>query len=176
MIITIFLGWPRKNGLGPKNSVYGRKKGHFGQSRPRNGLPSGQKTIYRKIEGIQSYLRIWGNYDFIELGPFEPKNGGFHLFSLKMQNFGLKMQFFGPKSLFFGYGPIFFPYNDWTPNSTTRARQALGRLPGPIFCLKVCIFYGTPMKPPLFWLGWTRLNGIISLPCPEVTLDNFGFR
>ena len=28
---------------------------------------------------------------------------------------------------------------------------------------------------PIFWLGRTRLNGIISPPYPEVTLDNFDF-
>ena len=34
----------------------------------------GRKTaIYRKSEVIQSYLRIWGNYDPIESGPSEPK-------------------------------------------------------------------------------------------------------
>jgi len=30
------------------------------------------------------------------------------------------------------------------------------------------------MKPPFLWLGRTRLDGIISPPYPEVTLDNFG--
>ena len=36
-------------------------------------------------------------------------------------------------------------------------------------------FYATPMKPPFFQVRRTRLNGIICPPCPEVTLDNFGF-
>ena len=36
-------------------------------------------------------------------------------------------------------------------------------------------FYATPMKPPFFQLGRSRLNGIISPPYPEVTLDTFGF-
>ena len=31
------------------------------------------------------------------------------------------------------------------------------------------------MKPPFFRLGRSRLNGIISPPYPEVTLDIFGF-
>ena len=31
------------------------------------------------------------------------------------------------------------------------------------------------MKPPFFRLGWSRLNGIISPPYPEVTLDTFSF-
>ena len=33
----------------------------------------------------------------------------------------------------------------------------------------------TPIKPPFFWLGWTRLNGTMSPSYPEVPLDNFGF-
>ena len=32
---------------------------------------------YRKTEGIQSCLRIWGSYDPIELSPPEPKKGGY---------------------------------------------------------------------------------------------------
>merc|ERR1712237_213245 len=36
-------------------------------------------------------------------------------------------------------------------------------------------FYATPMKPPFFRLRRSRLNGIISPPYPEVTLDTFGF-
>jgi len=36
-------------------------------------------------------------------------------------------------------------------------------------------FYATPMKPPFFRLGRSRLNGIISPPYPEVTLDTFSF-
>ena len=36
-------------------------------------------------------------------------------------------------------------------------------------------FYATPMKPPFFRVRRSRLNGIISPPYPEVTLDNFGF-
>ena len=35
---------------------------------PQNDQPSGQMTIYRKTEVIQSYLRIWGRYDPIESG------------------------------------------------------------------------------------------------------------
>ena len=31
------------------------------------------------------------------------------------------------------------------------------------------------ITPYFFWVGRTRLNGIISPPYPEVTLDNFGF-
>ena len=36
-------------------------------------------------------------------------------------------------------------------------------------------FYATPMKPPFFWLGWSRLNGMTTPPYPDVTLDTFGF-
>ena len=36
-------------------------------------------------------------------------------------------------------------------------------------------FYATPMKPPFFRLGRSRLNGIISPLYPEVTLDTFSF-
>ena len=31
------------------------------------------------------------------------------------------------------------------------------------------------MKPPFFWLGRSRLNGMTTPPYPEVTLDTFGF-
>ena len=44
-----------------------------------------------------------------------------------------------------------------------------------IFRLKICIFYVTPIKPPFFGVRWIRPNGILSLPYPEVTLDNFSF-
>ena len=40
---------------------------------------------------------------------------------------------------------------------------------------KSAFFYATPMKPPFFWVRRTRLNGIISPPYLEVTLDTFGF-
>ena len=36
-------------------------------------------------------------------------------------------------------------------------------------------FYARPMKPPFFWLGRSRLNGMTTPPYPEVTLDTFGF-
>ena len=40
---------------------------------------------------------------------------------------------------------------------------------------KPAFVYATPIQPPFFGLGRTRLNGIITSPHPEVTLDNFGF-
>ena len=49
---------------------------------------------YLKTEGIQSCLRIWGIYDPIELGPFEPKNGGLYGCSVKKSDF---QAIFGPK-------------------------------------------------------------------------------
>ena len=54
------------------------KKGHFGQSGPKNGPPSGQTATYRKTKVIQSYLRIWGTYDPIESGSSDHKKWGFH--------------------------------------------------------------------------------------------------
>ena len=70
-------GCAQKNDFRPKNSIFGPKKGHFGQSVPKNGPPSGQTATYRKIEGIQSYLRICGCYDLIKSGSSEPKKRDF---------------------------------------------------------------------------------------------------
>ena len=55
----------------PKN-IFDLVNGDFGHWRLQNGLPRGQTATYRKTEGIQSYLRIWGRYDPIKSGPFEP--------------------------------------------------------------------------------------------------------
>ena len=46
---------------------------------------------------------------------------------------------------------------------------------GPFLARKSAFFYATPIQPPFFGVRRTRLNGIISPPYPEVTLDNFGF-
>merc|ERR1711894_130805 len=49
---------------------------------------------------------------------------------------------------------------------------------GPKNCISTknsAFFYATPMKPPFFWLGRSRLNGMTTPPYPEVTLDTFGF-
>ena len=47
---------------------------------------------------------------------------------------------------------------------------------GPFLARKSALFYATPMYiTPVFQIRRTRLNGIICPPCPEVTLDNFGF-
>merc|ERR1712020_574228 len=88
------MGVHKKLISGPKNSIFGPKKGHFGQSVPKNGPPSGQTATYRKTKGIQSYLRIWGCYDPIESGPSETKKGGLYRCSVKKSDFGA---IFGPK-------------------------------------------------------------------------------
>ena len=46
----------------------------------------------------------------------------------------------------------------------------------PIFGPKICFFLRYTPTTPLFGLGRTRLDGIISPPYPEVTLYTFGFR
>merc|ERR1711923_593970 len=63
--------------VGLKKNIFDLVNGDFGHWGPQNDQPSGQMTIYRKTEVIQSYLRIWGRYTPIESGPSEPKNGGF---------------------------------------------------------------------------------------------------
>ena len=67
------LGRPLGQPLGSKNTIFSPKKGHFGQSGPENGPPSGPTGTYKKTEGIQSYLRTWGRYDLIESGLSEAK-------------------------------------------------------------------------------------------------------
>ena len=57
--------------------ILGLVKGHFGLLGPKSGPPSGQTATYQKTEGIQSFLKIWARYDPIELGPSEPKKGGY---------------------------------------------------------------------------------------------------
>ena len=46
-----------------KTEHFWTKKRHFVQSRLENSLLSGRTDIYRKTEGIQSYLRILKRYD-----------------------------------------------------------------------------------------------------------------
>ena len=77
-----------------KKPTFGPKKGHFGQSGPRNGTPSGQTAIYRKTEVIQCYLRICGCYDLIKSGSSEPKKKRFYRCSVKKSDF---WAIFGPK-------------------------------------------------------------------------------
>merc|ERR1739846_277096 len=93
---------------GQKKPTFGPKKGHFGQSGPRNGPPSGQTATYRKTEGIQSYLRIWGTYDPIESGSSDPKKWGFHRCSVKKcRILGQKCSFLARNPFFFGNRPNF---------------------------------------------------------------------
>ena len=67
----------QKKSFWAENSTFGPKKGHFGQSGPRNDPPSGQTATYQKTEGIQSYLRIRGRYEPIEASLSEAKKGGY---------------------------------------------------------------------------------------------------
>ena len=53
------------------------RNGQIPARRPKNGPPSGQTATYRKTKVIQSCLRIWGTYDPIESGPYDPKKWGF---------------------------------------------------------------------------------------------------
>ena len=76
-----------KNWFLAKKPTFGPKKGHFGQSGPKNGPPSGQTATYRKTKVIQSYLRIWGTYDPIESGSSDPKKWGLYGCSVKKCRF-----------------------------------------------------------------------------------------
>ena len=77
MVTPSFVDLGPKLRVLPKGSGNGSKLPNSGR-RPKNGPPSGQTATYRKSEGIQSYLRIWGCYDPIESGPSETKKGGFY--------------------------------------------------------------------------------------------------
>ena len=70
------------------NMHFWPKNGNFRQLGPYNGLPNSRMGTYRKTEGIQSYLRIWGCYDPIESGPSETKKGGLYRCSVKKSDFG----------------------------------------------------------------------------------------
>ena len=117
MIETIYFEVDhKKTGFGPKNSIFGPQKGHFGQSGPRNGPPSGQTGTYRKTEGIQSYLRIWRSCHPIELGPSEPKKWGFHRCSVKKRRIWVKNALFWPKiHFFFKFSNFVCHHHDRTP-------------------------------------------------------------
>merc|ERR1739844_677719 len=70
--------------------------------------PNGQTATYRKTEGIQSYLRIWGTYDPIESGSSDPKKWGFHRCSVKKCRIsGRKCSFLARNPFFFGNRPNF---------------------------------------------------------------------
>ena len=94
MIVTIYFEVDhKKTGFGPKNSIFGPQKGHFGQLGPQNGLPSGQTTTYQKTKVIQSYLRIWWTYDLIESELSDPKKGGLYGCSVKKTDFANIVKF-----------------------------------------------------------------------------------
>ena len=59
----------KKITFGQKN-IFDLVNGDFGHWGPQNDQPSGQMTIYRKTEVIQSYLRIWG--DILPLSQVRP--------------------------------------------------------------------------------------------------------
>ena len=82
----LFNNSPNKMDFRPKIAIW-QLQGHFGQSSPKNGPPSGQTATHRKTKCIKSYLRIWGSYDPIESDPSEPKNGGFYGCSVKKSRF-----------------------------------------------------------------------------------------
>jgi len=161
MIVTIYFEVDhKKTGFGPKNSIFGPQKGHFGQLGPQNGPPSGQTGTYRKTEGIQSYLRIWRSCHPIESGPSEPKKGWFHRCSVKNAEFRAKNAVFWPKIHFFAKSVQLFCYHH---DRTTKrqhfcvdpvARRASGRPPGPDFGPKICIFLRYAYITPIF-LGRT---------------------
>merc|ERR1739846_133273 len=142
---------------GQKKPTFGPKKGHFGQSGPRNGPPSGQTATYRKTEGIQSYLRIWGTYDPIESGPSDPKKWGFHRCSVKKcRILGQKCSFLARNPFFSEIVQIFCHHHDWTAKRQhfcvdPVARRASGRPPGPIFGPKIYIFLRYTHITPIFW-------------------------
>ena len=97
-----------------------------------------------------------------------------------------KWPFLGPKMVFSARNNLFlqilqfFRYHyDETPKRLCFcvphvAGQAPGGVQRPVFGPKIWLFYTTPIKPPFFGLRRTRLNGIITSPYPEVTLDTFG--
>ena len=72
---------------GQKTSLLGPKRAILGNQGPWNSPPSGQTARYRKTEGIQSYLRIWGTYDPIESELSDPKKGGLYGCSVKKNRF-----------------------------------------------------------------------------------------
>ena len=70
------------------------KNGQNPAQRPKNGPPSDQTATYRKTEGIQSYLRIWGTYDPIESAQSDPKKWGLYGCNVKNADFRAKNAFF----------------------------------------------------------------------------------
>ena len=147
----------------------------------KNGAPSFQTATYRKTEVIQRYFRIWGTYDPIESGPSDPKKWGLYMRSVK------KCRFLGQNR-----APATAPRPAVQRNqhknvvfllSGHDGNKKIGRFwqknwfcaKNCIFGPKFCIFLRYTYETPIFWLRRNWLNGIISPPYPELTLDNFGF-
>ena len=91
------------------------------------------------------------------------------------------MQFFLAQNQSFGDTiQYFWCHYGGTPKDNFFALTALhggpwGGRRGPFLAQKPVLFYATPISPPFFGLRRTQLNGIITSPHPEVTLDKFGF-
>ena len=64
-----------------------RKNGRFSVILAGTGSVCQQTATYQKTESFQSYLRIWGTYDPIELGPSDPKKWGLYRRSVKKCRF-----------------------------------------------------------------------------------------
>merc|ERR1739842_238675 len=114
MMVTKKLEDVDKKLISGQKNTFGPKKGHFGQSGPKNGPPSGQTATYRKTKVIQSYLRIWGTYDPIESGSSDPKKWGLYGCSVK------KCRFSGQK---------------WAPAATPRPAVQRGQHKNVVFLL-----------------------------------------
>ena len=94
------------------------------------------------------------------------------------------MQFFGLKPFFWRHCPNFLlPSWLYTKKTTflcwLRCTAGLWAAAGAHFGPKICknlhFFTLHPYNPHFFWLRRIRLNGIISPPYPDVTLDTFSF-
>ena len=98
--------------------------------------------------------------------------------------FGVQKCCFWPETFFFGHpckGVNRKMLSFWCPVMVVTNK--VGQFPKKwdpgqktaFFARNSAFFYATPMKPPFFRLGRSRINGIISPPYPEVTLDTFSF-
>ena len=106
--------------------------------RPKKGPLSVQTATYRKLK-VPRVTSGYGRHDPIESNPSGSKKWGFHRCSIeKCRNLCVD--------------PI--------------AGRA-GRLPGPIFWPKICIFLHYTYETPIFWL--------VRTPYPELILYNFCF-
>ena len=168
-----------------KKLISGQKQrfwAHIRQSVPKNGPPNGHLPENQMDQELpQGMGDLWSNW----VGPlWLKKDGGFIGCSVKKCRISghiEKCSFMAQNPFFSEMVQICCNYHDWTPNRQhfcvdPVARRALGQLPGPIFCPKFCPFLALHLwNPHFFGLGRALLNGIISPPYPEKTLDNFGF-